>query len=162
MRFQVAIFDIDGVLVDSPHEQGLARVAGAAGGRAVGRQHRRLRARALYQRGVPGLCVGQAARSGRTSRTELLWHCRSRQAAGARVLRYEAGQLLDLIERGAFTAFDDGIRLLLRLKAAGMRIVAASSSKNADLFLRRVPLDRLPPSSRWRPARRCWSCSTRM
>jgi beta-phosphoglucomutase-like phosphatase (HAD superfamily) len=37
-------------------------------------------------------------------------------------------------------AFADAVRFLLHLKAAGVRIAAASSSKNADLFLRKVAL----------------------
>lgn len=142
MRFQAAIFDIDGVLVDSPHEQAwresLARLAaGPWAGSTAGYAPERFTS-AVYQAyvsGKPREAGAQAALNyfgiadpdGRRVRV----YCDTKQA-----------QLLDLIERGAFTAFDDGIRLLLRLKAAGMRIVAASSSKNADLFLRRVPLDR--------------------
>jgi beta-phosphoglucomutase-like phosphatase (HAD superfamily) len=60
--------------------------------------------------------------------------------------------LVALIERGEFTAFDDALRFLLDLKAAGVKIGAASSSKNANIFLRKVPLGRyagraLTPSS---------------
>jgi beta-phosphoglucomutase-like phosphatase (HAD superfamily) len=46
--------------------------------------------------------------------------------------------LIALIERGEFTAFDDALRFLLDLKVAGVRIAAASSSKNANIFLHKV------------------------
>ena len=47
---------------------------------------------------------------------------------------------VQLIERGEFLAFDDALRFLLDLKAASVKIGAASSSKNANIFLRKVPL----------------------
>ena len=62
---------------------------------------------------------------------------------GRRVEEYMAvkqADMLALIERGEFTAFDDALRFLLDLKAAGVRIAAASSSKNANSFLRKVSL----------------------
>ena len=62
---------------------------------------------------------------------------------GRRVEEYMAvkqADLLALIERGEFTAFEDALRFLLDLKAAGLRIGAASSSKNANIFLRKVTL----------------------
>jgi beta-phosphoglucomutase-like phosphatase (HAD superfamily) len=54
--------------------------------------------------------------------------------------------LIELIERGEFLAFDDALRFLLDLKAAGVKIGAASSSKNANIFLRKVPLARFAGS----------------
>ena len=62
---------------------------------------------------------------------------------GQRVEEYMAvkqADLIALIERGEFTAFEDALRFLLDLKAAGVRIGAASSSKNANIFLRKVAL----------------------
>jgi beta-phosphoglucomutase len=49
--------------------------------------------------------------------------------------------LVTLIEAGEFMAFADAIRFVLAVKAAGIPIAAASSSKNADLLLRQVSLD---------------------
>ena len=60
---------------------------------------------------------------------------------GDRVRRYsEAKQVLvaKLIEQDAFRPFDDGVGLLLRLKEQGLRVAAASSSRNAGELLARV------------------------
>ena len=46
-----------------------------------------------------------------------------------------------LIEAGEFTAYPDALRFVLAVKDAGMRVAAASSSKNAGLFLRTIRLD---------------------
>ena len=46
-----------------------------------------------------------------------------------------------LIEAGDFTAYPDALRFIIAVKDAGLRVAAASSSKNADLFLRKIRLD---------------------
>jgi beta-phosphoglucomutase-like phosphatase (HAD superfamily) len=46
-----------------------------------------------------------------------------------------------LIEAGDFRAYPDALRFVIGVADAGIRIAAASSSKNAGLFLRRIPLD---------------------
>ena len=46
-----------------------------------------------------------------------------------------------LIEAGDFTAYPDALRFIIAIKDAGMLIAAASSSKNAGLFLRQIRLD---------------------
>ena len=64
--------------------------------------------------------------------------------AGRRAPLYAAVKqehLVTLIEAGEFMAFADAIRFVLAMKAAGIPIAAASSSKNADLLLRQVRLD---------------------
>ena len=47
------------------------------------------------------------------------------------------------IEAGEFKAFPDGVRLLLDAHTAGVRVAAASSSKNANLMLGKLRLDEL-------------------
>jgi beta-phosphoglucomutase len=47
---------------------------------------------------------------------------------------------VDLIAAGAFSEFPDGVRFALALKARGVRLAAASSSKNARELLAKVPL----------------------
>ena len=64
--------------------------------------------------------------------------------------------LVKLIEAGEFTAFADAIRFVLAVKAAGIPIAAASSSKNADLLLRQVRLDTTSPK-RASPCSTCWT-----
>jgi len=46
-----------------------------------------------------------------------------------------------LIEAGDFTAYPDALRFIIAVKDAGLRVAAASSSKNAELFLRKIRLD---------------------
>jgi beta-phosphoglucomutase-like phosphatase (HAD superfamily) len=49
--------------------------------------------------------------------------------------------VIDLIEAGEFTAYPDALRFIVAVKDAGIRVAAASSSKNADLLLRQIRLD---------------------
>src|SRR5580658_947168 len=46
-----------------------------------------------------------------------------------------------LIEAGDFTAYPDALRFIIAVKDTGIRVAAASSSKNAQLFLRKIRLD---------------------
>ena len=49
--------------------------------------------------------------------------------------------VVELIEAGEFTAFPDALRFVLAVRAAGIRLAAASSSKNAGLMLGQIRLD---------------------
>ena len=49
--------------------------------------------------------------------------------------------VVELIEAGKFSAYPDALRFLLAVKDAGIKVAAASSSKNAGLFLRQIRLD---------------------
>ncbi|HEX6417890.1 MAG TPA: HAD-IA family hydrolase, partial [Acidimicrobiales bacterium] len=46
-----------------------------------------------------------------------------------------------LIEAGDFRAYDDALRFIIGTKERGVRVAAASSSKNADMMLGRIRLD---------------------
>ena len=144
MRFQGAIFDIDGVLVDSPHErawrEALERLMTLVWTDLAGRTRYAPEqfTSQFYQAAIAGKPREAGARAALEhfgipdpDATRLSEYCAVKQA-----------DLIALIERGEFMAFDDGTRFLLRLKAAGLRVAAASSSKNADLFLRKLPLAR--------------------
>jgi beta-phosphoglucomutase-like phosphatase (HAD superfamily) len=48
--------------------------------------------------------------------------------------------VIELIEAGDFTAYPDALRFIIAVKDAGIAVAAASSSKNAQLFLRRIQL----------------------
>jgi beta-phosphoglucomutase-like phosphatase (HAD superfamily) len=64
--------------------------------------------------------------------------------AADRVETYAArkqARLVELIEAGEFHAYPDALRFVLAVRAADIRIAAASSSKNAHLFLSRIRLD---------------------
>src|SRR4029450_7432968 len=49
-------------------------------------------------------------------------------------------QVIRLIEQGRFMAFADALRFILAVQHLGIRVAAASSSKNAKLFLARIRL----------------------
>ena len=49
--------------------------------------------------------------------------------------------VVELIEAGRFTAYPDALEFVLAVRAAGIRLATASSSKNARLLLGRIRLD---------------------
>ncbi len=142
MRYQGAIFDIDGVLIDTPHErawrealdrlmsgpwQALATEANYTPGSLTS---------VLYQANVAGKprLAGAAAALSAVGLSDPSGELAQRYAAEKQAM------IDELIERGAFERFADGEQLLLRLKAARLRVAAASSSKNANAFLARVAI----------------------
>ena len=144
MRFQGAIFDVDGVLVDSPHErawrESLERLMAVAWQDLAGKTSYTPEkfTTAVYQAYV----AGKPREAGAQAALEYFG---IPDPDGQRVREYcevKQAELVALIERGEFMAFDDALRFLLDLKAAGVKIGAASSSKNANSFLRKVPLGR--------------------
>src|SRR5215218_2419814 len=50
-------------------------------------------------------------------------------------------RVVELIEAGEFLAFPDALRFILAVKGLGILVAAASSSKNAGLFLKQIRLD---------------------
>ncbi|MDR7036043.1 HAD superfamily hydrolase (TIGR01509 family) [Methylobacterium sp. BE186] len=123
-----AIFDVDGVLVDSPHErawrEALAGFADPAGFTT-----------AFYQANVAGKRRLEGAR---TALEQL-----GGPEAAARTAEYadKKQALIDrLIEEGSFEVFPDAMRFAAALKAAGLRLALASSSKNAAAMLARLKL----------------------
>lgn len=138
---QGAIFDVDGVLVASPHERAwrealdelmntdwadIAPATRYAPGRFTS---------ALYQE----LIAGRPRLAGARAALDYFQVPEPEQ----RALQYadrKQNRLLELIDAGEFHAFPDAVRFALALKARGMRLAAASSSKNASDLLRRVHL----------------------
>lgn len=123
-----AIFDVDGVLVNSPHErawrEALTGFADPTGFTT-----------AFYQANVAGKRRLEGARAA-------LERLGGPQAA-ARTAEYAAKKqaLIDkLIEEGSFEVFPDAMRFSAALKADGLRLVLASSSKNASAMLARLRL----------------------
>jgi trehalose/maltose hydrolase-like predicted phosphorylase/beta-phosphoglucomutase-like phosphatase (HAD superfamily) len=142
MVYRGAIFDVDGVLVDSPHELSWResfRVLMETEWGEVRDQTSWTPERftsAVYQRvmaGKPRMAGARAA----------LEHFGVPDVE-ARAERYAAAkqeQIVRLIEEGRFMAFPDALRFILVVKGMGIRVAAASSSKNAKLFLSRIRLD---------------------
>jgi len=125
---RAAIFDVDGVLVASPHErawrEALAGFADPARFTTGFYQ--------AYVAGKPRL-DGARATLERLGVTD----------AAARAAEYAATTqaLIDrLIAEGSFQAFPDAVRLAVRLRAEGLKLALASSSKNVGAMLRRLTL----------------------
>jgi alpha,alpha-trehalase len=140
--FQGAIFDVDGVLVDSPHElawRDVFRSLMEGDWRDVRDQTRwtpEAFTPAVYQQliaGVPRMAGARAA----------MEHF-GVPDIDARIEQYAADKqahVITLIEEGRFMAFPDAIRFILAVKDMGIRVAAASSSKNANRLLERIRLD---------------------
>ncbi|CAA9475958.1 MAG: Beta-phosphoglucomutase [uncultured Solirubrobacteraceae bacterium] len=140
--FRGAIFDVDGVLVDSPHEAAW---------------------RDAFQELMQGEWADIAdqtswnpdAFTSQVYQQELSGKPRMEGAIAAlrhfgvpepetRVDAYaerKQEMVVELIEAGKFSAYPDALRFLLAVKDAGIGVAAASSSKNAGLFLRQIRLD---------------------
>lgn len=127
-RLRAAIFDVDGVLVNSPHErawrEALAGFADPAGFTTD-----------VYQAHV----AGKPRLAGARAALEALGIAGAAAKAGAYAERKQA--VVDrLITEGRFEAYPDATRLAVALKRASFRLALASSSKNADAMLTRVIL----------------------
>jgi beta-phosphoglucomutase-like phosphatase (HAD superfamily) len=142
MAYRGAIFDVDGVLVDSPHElawrESLQKLMEGEW-REVCDQTSWTPERftsAVYQQviaGKPRMAGAQAALE--------YFGVPDVEARAERYAAAKQDQVIRLIEEGRFMAFPDALRFILAVKAAGIRVAAASSSKNAKLFLERIRLD---------------------
>lgn len=140
MRLQGGIFDIDGVLLDTPHEQAWREaLADLMAGPWQG-----LDPRTTYTPDAFTSAVYQEQLAGKprlAGATAALVYFRVPDQDGARAREYAAAKqtLLErLAAQGSARVYTDALRLLLGVKVAGGRVCAASSSKNADNFLRAV------------------------
>ncbi len=142
MGFRGVIFDVDGVLVDSPHEQ-----AWRAGLRQLMEDEwADIRDRTTYspERFTPE--VYQTVMSGkpRFAGAQAALEYFEVPDAEERAIEYgdrKQKMIVELIEANQFHAYPDALRFILAVKDAGLKIAAASSSKNANAFLERVRLD---------------------
>jgi trehalose/maltose hydrolase-like predicted phosphorylase/beta-phosphoglucomutase-like phosphatase (HAD superfamily) len=142
MVFQGAIFDVDGVLVDSPHElawrESLQRLMEGEWGEI------RDRTSWTPERFTPAVYQQVMAGKPRMAGARAALEYFGVPDVEARAERYGAAkqeQIVQLIEDGRFMAFPDALRFILVVKGMGIRVAAASSSKNAKLFLSRIRLD---------------------
>jgi trehalose/maltose hydrolase-like predicted phosphorylase/beta-phosphoglucomutase-like phosphatase (HAD superfamily) len=142
MAYQGGIFDVDGVLVDSPHElawRDALRQLMEVDWRDIADQTSYTPERftpAVYQQVMAGRPRMAGARAALEHFGVPDIDRRVEQYAEAK-----QRQILELIEAGRFMAFPDALRFILAVKAMGIRVAAASSSKNAKLFLERIRLD---------------------
>jgi trehalose/maltose hydrolase-like predicted phosphorylase/beta-phosphoglucomutase-like phosphatase (HAD superfamily) len=140
--FEGAIFDVDGVLVDSPHELAWRQALGSL----MDGDWRGIRDQTGYAPERFTASVYQQVMAGKprlAGARAVLEYFRV-PGAGERAVQYAAAkqeQMLALIAEGRFRAFPDALRFILAVKEMGIPVAAASSSKNARLFLSRIRLD---------------------
>ena len=127
-RLTAAIFDVDGVLLASPHEQawrdaltGLADPARFT--------------TAFYQ----AIVAGKPRMAGALAALEALGVPNAAAQVDAYAARKQAG-LEALIAGGHVAAFPDALRFVAAVAALGWPIAVASSSKNATAMLRQIRL----------------------
>ena len=142
MAYRGAIFDVDGVLVDSPHElawrESLRKL--------METEWREVRDQTSWtpERFTPAVYQQAMAGKPRMAGARAALEYFGVPDVDVRAERYAAAkqeQVVRLIEEGRFMAFPDALRFILAVKGMGIRIAAASSSKNAGLFLERIRLD---------------------
>ncbi len=125
---QAAIFDVDGVLAASPHERAWREaLTGFADPVRL--------TTALYQAQVAGRPRLDGARAVLAALGVANAEARAPAYAQAKQIRLEA-----FLKTGSVAAFPDAVRLVLDLRRLGWALAVASSSRNANAILRRIPL----------------------
>jgi beta-phosphoglucomutase len=140
--FRGAIFDVDGVLVDSPHE----RAWRDALKELMETQWSDVQPHTSYspERFTPQVYQQVMSGKPRFSGAQAALEYFGVPDAETRSRTYgdrKQSMVIELIEAGEFTAYPDALRFIIAVKDAGIRVAAASSSKNAGLFLRQIRLD---------------------
>lgn len=140
--FEGAIFDVDGVLVDSPHERAWRESLREL----MEGEWSDIRDRTtwtpegftpqVYQR----VMSGKPRMSGALAGLEY-FHVPDAQVRVNTYAARKQDMIVRLIEAKEFTAYPDALRFVLAVKESGIPMAAASSSKNADRFLRNIPLE---------------------
>ena len=141
--YRGAIFDVDGVLVDSPHE----RAWREAFQQMIEGDWSDVRDQTSYSPEKFTPQVYQQVMSGKPrmeGARAVVDYFEVPDPEGRRVEAYadrKQRMVVELIEAGEFEAYPDALRFVLAVKNAGIPTAAASSSKNAGLFLRQIRLD---------------------
>ena len=141
-KFQGAIFDVDGVLVDSPHEKAwreALRELMESDWRDI-RDRTTWSPEAFTSRVYEEQMSGKPRMSGARAALDY-FHVPDADRRAAEYAQRKQEILVRLIDAGEFTAYPDALRFAIAVKDAGLRIADASSSKNARLFLRQIRLD---------------------
>lgn len=146
-RFEAVIFDVDGVLVDSPHEQAwreslaeLMTGVWARGGAGSVRARSSWTPDAFTSRVYRQVASGRPRLDGARAVLEYFTVPDAERRAVEFAERKQA-LLLRLIDERRFAAYPDGVGFVLAVRAAGIPVVAASSSKNAGRFLAALPVE---------------------
>ena len=142
MAYRGAIFDVDGVLVDSPHDLAWRQALEDL----MQGEWRDIRDRTSWtaERFTPAVYQQVMAGKPRMAGARAALGYFGVPDVERRVEQYAAAKqehVVALIRQGRFRAFPDALRFILAVKDAGIVVAAASSSKNARLFLERIRLD---------------------
>ena len=142
VEFQGAIFDVGGVLVDSPHE----RAWREALRELMAGEWSDVRGQTSYspERFTHEVYRQVIADMPRLAGARGALEYFGVPGAGRRVEEYAAVKqehVVKLIEMGEFAAFAHALRFIMAVKDLGIPVAAASLSKNAKLFLRQIRLD---------------------
>ncbi len=152
-RLPALIFDVDGVLVASPHERAwqdaLAKLMandwqGIAAASSYSPQRFDTAVYQLYVSGKPRLSGARAVLD--------YFHIPDAAIRAAEYARTKQALIEDLIARGEFEAFADALHFVGEARRHGLPIAAASSSKNANTMMAQIELD-LPNGTNLSPAR---------
>lgn len=140
-RFEGAIFDVDGVLVDSPHFQAWRKALRTL----MEHDWLDLRDRTTWSPDAftPLMYQQHVAGKPRTAGAAAALSYFGLTNDPARVEEYarrKQEMIVRLIEAGDFTVFPDALRFVVAAKEAGFLLAAASSSKNAHVLLRKIRL----------------------
>jgi len=128
-RFTGAILDVDGVLLASPHERAWREALDGFADPAAFTPE-------LYRSQVAGKPRRDGALAALVSLGVRDAEVRAEDYAARKQARLEA-----LIAEGRIHAFLDALRFVLALKEEGLRVAAASSSKNATAMMRAIPME---------------------
>jgi beta-phosphoglucomutase len=140
--FRGAIFDVDGVLVDSPHEAAWRDVFNELmeSDWADIRDQTSWTPGAFTPEVYQQVLSGKPRMEGALAALEYFGVPEPEKRVDAYAERKQK-MVVELIKAGKFSAYPDALRFLLAVKDAGIAVAAASSSKNAGLFLRQIRLD---------------------
>ncbi len=140
--FRGAIFDVDGVLVDSPHQEAWRESlrelmesdwAGIRGQTTWSPDAFTPQVYQQYMSGKPRMAGARAALD--------YFHVPDAEKRSAEYGQRKQEMVVRLIQAGDFTAYPDALRFVIAVKDAGLLIADASSSKNATLLLSKIRLD---------------------
>jgi len=146
--FSGGIFDVDGVLVDSPHEEAWRDTLKELmeGPWSDIRDQTAWAPDAFTPQVYQSIVSGKPRMSGALAALEH-FEVPDAEARAQEYAERKQSMVVELIEAGEFTAYPDALRFILAVKASGVPVAAASSSKNAGLFLKQIRLDEFASDS---------------
>lgn len=145
--FRGAVFDVDGVLVDSPHERAWRDTLNEL----MESRWRDIRSRCTYSpsaftpRVYQDVVSGKPRLSGARAALDH-FHVPDAESRAIEYAERKQERVLKLIRAGEFRAFPDALRFVQALSGRGLALAAASSSKNAGLMLEQITV--LPSNRR--------------